>query len=107
VVLSRWVAAQCFLVLYVERLGVPYGGRMVPWLCFVASTAELFARDVGIGMLTIIPFGLHWSLYLFLYLYEMRNGLVCRKLHQLVLLRQLAAQCFPLCVWRSGCAVLV
>jgi hypothetical protein len=48
---------------------VPYGGRMVPWLCFVASTAVLFARDVSIGMLTIIPFGLHWSLYRFLYLY--------------------------------------
>jgi hypothetical protein len=96
VVLSRWVAAQCFLVLYVERLGVPYGGRMVPyggrmvpyggrmvpyggrmvpysgrmvpWLCFVASTAVLFARDVGIDMLTIIPFGLHWSIYLYLYI---------------------------------------
>jgi hypothetical protein len=63
-VLSRWIAAQCFLVLYVERLGVPYGGRMVPWLCFVASTAVLFARDVDIGMQTAIPFGLHWSLYL-------------------------------------------
>jgi hypothetical protein len=49
---------------------VPYGGRMVPWLGFVALMAVLFARDVGIGMLTIIPFGLHWSLYLFLYLYH-------------------------------------
>jgi hypothetical protein len=41
VVLSRWVAVQCFLVLYVERLDVPYGGRMVPWLCLVVSTAVL------------------------------------------------------------------
>jgi hypothetical protein len=57
VVLSRWVDAQCFLVLYVEKLDVPYGGRMVPGLCFVASTVGLFARDIGIGMLTIIPFG--------------------------------------------------
>jgi hypothetical protein len=32
---------------------VPYGGRMVLWLCLV-STAVLFARDVGIGMLSII-----------------------------------------------------
>jgi hypothetical protein len=32
---------------------VPYVGRMVPWLCLV-STAVLFARDVGIGMLSII-----------------------------------------------------
>jgi hypothetical protein len=55
--------------LYVEKLDVPYGGRMVPWLCHVVSTAVLFARDLGIGMLTIIPFSLHWSLYLFLYLY--------------------------------------
>jgi hypothetical protein len=70
VVLSRWVAAQCFLDPYVEKLDVSYGGRMVPWLCFVASTAVLFARDVGIGMLTIIPFGLHWSLYLFLFLFS-------------------------------------
>jgi hypothetical protein len=69
VVLSRRVAAQCFHALYVEKLGVLYGGRMVPWLCFVASTAVLFVRDVGIRMLTIIPFGLHWFLYLFLYLY--------------------------------------
>jgi hypothetical protein len=69
VVLSRRVAAKCFHALYVETLGVPCGGRMVPWLCFVASTAVLFARDVGIGMLTIIPFGLHWSIYLFLCLY--------------------------------------
>jgi hypothetical protein len=62
---SILLAAQCFLVLHVERLDVPYGRRMVPWLCFVA----LFARDVGIGIITIIPFGLYWSLYLFLYLY--------------------------------------
>jgi hypothetical protein len=53
------VAAQCFLVLYVEKMDVPYGGRMVPWLCFVASTAVLFARDIGIGMLTIILFCLN------------------------------------------------
>jgi hypothetical protein len=52
VVLSRWVAAQCFLFLYMEKLEVPYGGRMVLWLGFVASTAVLFAHDVGIGMLT-------------------------------------------------------
>jgi hypothetical protein len=30
---------------------VPYGGRMVPWLCFVVSTAVLFTRDVVIGMI--------------------------------------------------------
>jgi hypothetical protein len=36
VVLSWWVAAQCFQAVYVETLDVPYGGRMVPWLCFVA-----------------------------------------------------------------------
>jgi hypothetical protein len=59
-VLSPWEAAQCFHALYVVKLDVPYGGRMVPWLCFVASTAVLFARDVAIGMLTIIPFN---SLY--------------------------------------------
>jgi hypothetical protein len=29
---------------------VPYGGRMVLWLCLV-STAVLFARDVDIGMM--------------------------------------------------------
>jgi hypothetical protein len=52
VVLSREVDAQCFLFLYVEKLDVPYGGRMVLWLCFIASTAVLFARDVGIGMLS-------------------------------------------------------
>jgi hypothetical protein len=57
VVLSRRVAAQCFHAVYVEKLDVPYGGRMVPWSCFIAPTAVLFARDVGIGMLTIIPFG--------------------------------------------------
>jgi hypothetical protein len=56
-VLSWWVAAQCFHALYVEKLNVPYGGRMVLWLCFVTSTAVLFARNVGIGVLTIIPFG--------------------------------------------------
>jgi hypothetical protein len=33
---------------------VPYGGRMVPWLCLVVSMAVLFARDVGIGTLSII-----------------------------------------------------
>jgi hypothetical protein len=52
VVLFRRVAAQCFHAVYAEKLDVPYDGRMVPWLCFVASTAVLFARDVGIGMLT-------------------------------------------------------
>jgi hypothetical protein len=65
VVLSWWVAAQCFHALYVETLDVPYGGRMVPWLCFIASTAVLFARDVGIGMLTIIP--LLFLLYFLIY----------------------------------------
>jgi hypothetical protein len=65
VVLSWWVAAKCFHALYVEMLDVQYSGRMVPWLCFVASMAVFFARDVGIGMLTITPFSLHWSLYLF------------------------------------------
>jgi hypothetical protein len=57
VVLSWLVAAQCFHAPYVET-DVPYGGRMVPWLCFGASTA-VFALDVSIGMLTIITFGLH------------------------------------------------
>jgi hypothetical protein len=33
---------------------MPYGGRMVPWLCLVVSTAVLFARDVVIGMPSII-----------------------------------------------------
>jgi hypothetical protein len=31
----------------------------------------------------------------------MRNGLICRKLHQVVLSWWVAAQCFPLCMWRS------
>jgi hypothetical protein len=110
VVLSWWVAAQCFLFLYVEKLDVPYGGRMVLWLCFVASTALLFAHDIGFGMLTIILFGLHWSLIsisISIPLYQTRNALVCRKLHQLVLPRRLAAQCFPLCVEKCMCRMVV
>jgi hypothetical protein len=78
-VLSRWVAAQCFHTLYVEKLDVTFGGRMVSWLCFVTSTAVLFARDVGIGMLTIIPFGQHCSLYLFLCLFLYQMSLFVRN----------------------------
>jgi hypothetical protein len=52
VVLSRRVAAQCFSALYVEK----WMYRMVVewWLYLVASTALLFAHDVGIGMVSII-----------------------------------------------------
>jgi hypothetical protein len=39
-----------------------------------------------------IPFGLHWSLYLYIYiLYQIRNGLVCRKLHPVVLSKTLCS----------------
>jgi hypothetical protein len=46
---------------------VLYGGRMVLWLCFVVSTAVLFARDVGIGML--LSRSVYTGLYIYFYIY--------------------------------------
>jgi hypothetical protein len=37
-----------------REVDVPYGGRMVPWLCLVASRAVLCARNVGTSMVSII-----------------------------------------------------